>query len=114
MMAAQLEALHQEMIAATKKAPDKPISAFKIGFVNAILEQAKLALGSSTPRLKFTEFDSDDLPTSSDVNFIVGQFIECVDKVKCENISRNHDGVWYWRVDGQLTSIIATPPKGVK
>src|SRR5438270_6604875 len=44
-MAAQLDALHQEATAASKKHPDKPVSKFKVDLANAVLEAAKGVLG---------------------------------------------------------------------
>src|SRR5690242_198369 len=87
-MLAQLDALHQEMGSAAKKSPDKTVSAFKVKFANKVLEQAVGILGDSAPALGFSQFDLDDLPTASDVSFIVTQFVECAEKIRCENIKR--------------------------
>jgi hypothetical protein len=111
-MLAQLSALHQEMVAASKKAPDKPVSKFKVTLANEVLELAKNVLGDSAPALKFDKFDSDDLPSVSDVNFVVSQYVECAEKIRCENITRNHNNVWYWVMDGKMSDIATSVPRG--
>jgi hypothetical protein len=113
-MAAQLDALHQEATAASKKHPDKPVSKFKVDLANAVLEAAKEVLGTSAPTLSFDRFDTDDLPTNSDLSFVVSQFVECAEKVKAQNIKRLHNGVWYWMVNGSMSEIAAVAPKGVR
>lgn len=113
-MAAQLDALHLEAIAASKKSPDKPVSAFKVNLANSVLEHAKRVLGSSAPALDFVNFEKDDLPTNSDMSFVVTQFVECAEKVRSENIQRRSNGVWYWHVSGSFTEIVAAAPKGAR
>ena len=106
-MLAQLEALHQEMTAATKRGADKPINAFKVRLANSILAQADQVLGDAKPSLGFEAFSEDDLPTASDVSFIVTQYVECAEKVRQQNIEKQYDDVWYWK----KVEIVTTPPK---
>ncbi|WP_448034236.1 hypothetical protein [Bradyrhizobium liaoningense] len=113
-MAAQLDALHLEALAASKKSPDKPVSAFKVNLANSVLEQAKRVLGPSAPAMDFVKFDKDDLPTNSDLSFIVTQFVECAEKVRAENIQRRANGTWYWNISGAFSDIVAAAPKGVR
>ena len=113
-MAAQLDALHQEATAASKKQPDKPVSKFKVELANSVLETSKKVLGTSAPTLNFERFDADDLPTNSDLSFVVSQFVECTEKVKAQNIQRYSNGVWYWKVLNSMSDIVATAPKGVR
>ena len=87
-MIAQLDALYEEATAASKKAPDKPVSSFKIRIANTILKEANSVLGSSKPGMGFLAFDEDDLPTASDLSFVIAQYVECAEKVRCENISK--------------------------
>jgi hypothetical protein len=69
-MAAQLDALHQEATASSKKAPDKPVNKFKVDVANSVIEIARSVLGESAPTLNFEKFDTDDLPTNSDLSFV--------------------------------------------
>jgi hypothetical protein len=113
-MAAQLDALHQEATAASKKHPDKPVSKFKVDLANSVVKTAREALGTSAPALDFEQFNTDDLPTNSDLSFVVTQFVECAEKLKAQNIRRSPNGVWYWQISGGSTDIVATAPKGVR
>jgi hypothetical protein len=113
-MAAQLDALHQEAIAWSKKHPDKPVSKFKIDLANTVLETARKVLDTSAPTLDFEKFNTDDLPTNSDLSFVATQFVECAEKIKAQNIKRAPNGVWYWLVSNNMTEIVATAPKGVR
>jgi hypothetical protein len=113
-MAAQLDALHQEATASSKKQPDKPVSKFKVDLANSVLETARKVLGDSAPALDFEKFDADDLPTNSDLSFVVSQFVECAEKLRSQNIKRSFNSIWYWHVNGALTDIVAAPPKGVR
>jgi hypothetical protein len=113
-MAAQLDALHQEASASSKKHSDKPVSKFKVDLANSVLQVARKVLGTSAPALDFDKFDTDDLPTNSDLSFVVTQFVECAEKLKAQNIKRSFNGVWYWQVSGAMTEIVATAPKGVR
>ncbi|MDA9401499.1 hypothetical protein XH79_22595 [Bradyrhizobium sp. CCBAU 45389] len=112
-MAAQLDALHQEATAASKKHPDKPVSKFKVDLANSVLAAASQVLGPSAPTLNFRQFDTDDLPSNSDLSFVVSQFVECSEKVKAQNI-RRINGVWYWVISGAMSGIAAVAPKGVR
>ena len=112
-MAAQLDALHQEALAASKKSPDKPVSAFKVKLANSVVIDAKKVLGLSAPALNFETFDEDDLPSNSDLSFVATQFVECAEKVRAENI-RRYSGNWYWVISGEVSNIVATAPKGAR
>jgi hypothetical protein len=57
----------------------------------------------------------DDIPTNSDVTFIVSQYIECAEKFRADDIYC-HVGDWYWRIDGERGSDPSTqtaPPKKI-
>lgn len=92
----------------------KPVSKFKVELANSVLEVAKKVLGTSAPALNFEKFNADDLPTNSDLSFVVSQFVECAEKVKAQNIQRMHNGTWYWQVNKSMSNIVAVAPKGVR
>lgn len=110
-MAAQLDALYEEAKSSSKKAPDKAVSSFKIKLANAVLDQANAVLGKSRPDLGFIAFDEDELPTASDLSFVVAQYVECAEKLRCENISKMYDNRWVWRDSAGVTSIITHAPR---
>ncbi len=90
-----------------KKSPDGATNAFKIKLVNATLEQCNSLLGDThRPFKEFKTFNPDELPSNSDVTFILSQYIECAEKFRSDNIM--HDGVWYWRIAGEKKPTLRT------
>jgi hypothetical protein len=112
-MYAQVEAFRDEMVTLSKKNAASALGALKLSFTNTILANARKVLGSSAPELGFQAFDGDDLPSVSDVSFVAAQFLECAEKVRCENIGKLYGQDWYWRVDGQYSDIDTSAPRGV-
>jgi hypothetical protein len=73
----QMEGIHSEISALAKKSPNDGLNKFKLRFVNATIASANAILANGyLPFDDFKKFDEDDLPTNSDVTFIVGQYIE--------------------------------------
>jgi hypothetical protein len=65
------------------------------------------------PFKDFTSFSEDDLPTNSDVVFIVAQYLGCMEKLRADNI-RSDLGNWVWVIDGKSSSIRTAPPKKIR
>jgi hypothetical protein len=109
----QLQALFEEVGELAKKKPDGPINKFKLGIINGIIRSADEVLGTSyKPLPDFIGFDSDEMPTNSDVVMVCGQYLSCLEKLRADNIENNM-GRWVWRSDGKLTSIRTGPPKKI-
>jgi len=73
----QMEGLHKEISALARKSPNDDVNKFKLKFINSALEEANRVLGTTyKPFLDFSQFNEDDLPSNSDVAFIVGQYME--------------------------------------
>jgi hypothetical protein len=110
-LSAQLDSLHQEMSMLTKKSPNDAVNAFKIKFVNATLIQCNKFLGKKyRPFQDFEIFSMDELPSNSDVTFIVSQYIKCTEEYRSDNIEQSR-GLWYWRTDGSLSEVRTASPK---
>jgi hypothetical protein len=108
---AQLDSLHQEMSMLAKKSPNDAVNAFKIRLVNTTLERCNELFGAKyKPFAEFDTFQTDELPSNSDVTFIVSQYIECAEKFRADNILMEH-GFWYWQLDGMKEKIRTSPPK---
>lgn len=110
----QLRSLHEEMAALAKKSPNDAINAFKLKFVNEVLLKCNKFLGQRyRPFPTFEEFASDDMPSNSDVTFILSQYIACSEELRAENIYEKY-GTWYWNIDGadreDTTERKETPP----
>ena len=108
-LAAQLYSLYQEMSALAKKLPNDAINTFKLRFVNGTLSQCNEFLGQRyRPFADFESFSADDMPSNSDVTFIISQYIECAEKFRADNIRREIDK-WYWNFDDDGGAWIRTP-----
>jgi hypothetical protein len=109
----QVESLHNEISALSKKAPNDGINKFKLRFINKILEEAnKLVKDKYKPFADFQSFDEDELPTNSDVIMILAQYINCMEKLRADNVELNF-GQWYWTIDGKQSGIKTSPPKKI-
>ena len=113
---AQLGSLYQEMSALAKKSPKDAINTFKLQFVNGCLAKCNEFLGRRyRPFSEFEVFSSDDMPSNSDVTFILSQYIACTEKFRADNIYRWGAG-WYWNIEGvdpkdEKRRVATTSPK---
>ena len=108
----QLKSLHEEIGILSKKSPDGKINAFKIQYINAIITKANDLLQTDyLPLPGFTQFDSDLLPSNSDIVFVLSQYINCMEQLRTENITTKNGGRWYWKIGNQGSDIPTAPPK---
>ncbi|RWF18370.1 hypothetical protein [Mesorhizobium sp.] len=111
----QMVGLHKEIATLVKKSPNDGLNEFKLKFVNAILGEANDILGSThKPLADFDQFDADDVPTTSDVALILGQYIEELERKRADNIKRGTNGVWIYRIEGSDVMIRTAPPKKIQ
>jgi hypothetical protein len=105
----QLESLHAELTMLAKKSPNDAVNAFKLKFVNTMLEQCNKLFSEKRPFGDFQAFSLDEIPSNSDVTLIISQYIECAETFRADNIWQDeNDGLWYWRVDGRSDPPIRT------
>lgn len=106
----QIKDIYSELSILSKKSPDGAINKFKLKFVNQVLTILNGLLGQEfKPFPDFESFDEDDIPTNSDVVFIISQYIQCLEKYKFDNIERL-SGSWYWCLDDSDENIETTSP----
>ena len=106
----QIKDIYSELSILSKKSPDGAINKFKLKFVNQVLTILNGLLGQeSKPFPDFEVFDDDDIPTNSDVVFIISQYIQCLEKYKFDNI-KILSGSWYWCLDDSDENIETTSP----
>jgi len=118
----QFEGLLDEVTALARKSPNDGVNKFKLKFINEILSSGNKILGKAyKPLDTFEQFDEDDLPSNSDVTFILSQYLNCFEKLRADNIqrSREYDGQkyfyeWFWIVDMKISAIKTSPPKKIK
>ena len=101
----KLKIIHTEMSLLSKKSPNEPLNKFKLKFINNLIETANEILGEYKPFEDFEVFSDDDLPTNSDVVFIISPYLRSLEKLRCDNISEDSMYHWYWMIDGVQTSM---------
>lgn len=111
---AQLEGLYTEISTLAKKSPNDSVNKFKLAFVNEVLKTSNTILGDTyKPLNNFELFSDDDMPSNSDVVFILSQYLSCFEKLRIDNISK-YSAKWYWAIDGEISDIITGDPKKLK
>ena len=111
---AQLQSLCTETAALSRRKPDDAVNQFKLGLVNQVLERANSILGESNrPFADFLRFDSDDIPTNSDVLLVLSQYLNCLEKLRADN-TVEFARQWYWVINGERSKIRTAPPRKLK
>lgn len=110
----QLEGLHTEISALSKKSQNDALNKFKLKFVNQILIDANKLLGEKyRPFSDFTLFDENDLPSNSDVAMMLTQYLSCFEKLRADNVTQEF-GTWYWLINKRKSEIKTVMPKKIK
>jgi len=110
----QLRSLHSEISALIKKSSNDALNKFKLKFVNQTISKVNDLLGKKhMPFNNFEQFDENDLPTNSDVTLMLGQYLNCMEKLRADNI-RFGDFYWHWLGNEGETDIRTAPPKKIK
>jgi len=107
----QIEGIYKEIGLLSKKSPNDAVNKFKLKFINQMLVEANSLLsGDYKPLDGFDKFDEEELPTNSDVTMIFEQYLNCLEKLRSDNIVLAI-GTWYWVIDGEQSEIKTLPPK---
>ena len=107
----QLESSYKEISLLSKKNPNDVLNKFKLKLINSILTQANGLLGKKyKPFDDFEKFDEEDLPSNSDAVFIMAQYLDCLEKLRCDNIATDGIGLYYWNIDDEISDIRTKPP----
>lgn len=110
----QIQSLHSEIGTLSKKLPNDAVNKFKLKLINNLLQAGnELLKGEYKPLVGFDQFNEDDIPTNSDVTVVLAQYLNCLEKLRADNIS-NFGGRWYWAVDGERSEIQTAPPRKLK
>lgn len=111
---AQLEGLHNEISALSKKSQNDALNKFKLKFVNKIISDSNELLGNDyKPFSDFDTFDENDLPSNSDAAMMLTQYLSCFEKLRVDNVKQDL-GRWYWIIDGKQSDIKTVMPKKIK
>lgn len=110
----ELEGLHREISALAKKSPNDGLNKFKLKFVNSAIANANEFLGNNYKPLDgFEQFDVDELPTNSDVTFILAFYLEEIERMRADNIKGEY-GYWIYALSDSKEEIQTAPPKKIK
>jgi hypothetical protein len=101
----QMKQLSADIETLSKKAPDNPVSKFKLNFINEKLRDANQFLAPPfQPISGFEQFDDSTLPSNSDVLIVLTQYLACLEQWRSAQVHREHDGLsarWVWNVTGE-------------
>jgi len=104
----QVSGIHAELSALSKKSPNDAVNKFKLGLINAVIHDTNTFLGSDRPAGGFSHFEPDDVPSNSDVTFVVSLYMEALEKIRSDNIEEGILGKWHYR--GKAGAGIRTAP----
>lgn len=103
----QLKAVHGEMSLLSRKSQNDAVNKFKLGMINKVIASANDVLGSDyRPFEDFEAFDVDELPSNSDVVFVIAQYLEEIERYRTDNVVR-HDYNWVYLIGGEPSEILA-------
>ena len=75
----QLEGLHTEVSTLSKKSYTDALNDFKLKLVNQVLLSCNDILGKKyKPFDDFDSFDTEQLPSNSDVTLVLSQYLNCI------------------------------------
>lgn len=110
----QLQGLYAEIGALAKKSPNDAVNAFKLKFINRVIEMGNEVLGDKyKPFEEFDQFDQDDTPSTSDVTMVIAQYMEEAERFRSDNVVQSKaNGVygWHYVLAGNASDIKSGPP----
>lgn len=101
--ATQLDSFYTETTVLVKKDPKAEMNTFKLKLINKVLAKANEILDDMKPFEDFSEFSIEDIPNNGDVAIILGQYINCMEEFRKNNVHLR-GGSWYWNIDGDEDS----------
>jgi len=109
----QLQGLHTEIAVLAKKAPADGVNAFKLKLINAVIKFGNEVLGPEyRPFNDFDEFSLEDVPSTSDVTMVLGQYMEEAERYRSDNVMWNVVA-WVYVINGTESDIQTGPPSKI-
>ena len=107
----QLAAIHREMSLLSRKSPSDAVNTFKLNMINTVIETANEVLGNEyVPLQGFDKFEDDNVPSTSDVVFVVAQYIEEIERYRKNHVVY-HDHKEVYVLNGRPSTILADPKR---
>jgi len=111
----QLEGFYKELVVLSKKSPNNAVNTFKLRFVNITLKNCNAFLCKKyKPFDDFNQFDIEDVPSNSDLTFIIAQYMQAMEKFRSDNIYDYSHNVWCYRIEDSDEQIRTAPPTKIK
>ena len=105
----QLAATHREMSLLSKKSPSDGVNSFKLGLINGVIRAANKILGQAYKPIEgFELFDEDNVPSTSDVVFVVAQYLEEIERYRQDNVVL-HEYNRVYVLDGRPSKVSEDP-----
>jgi hypothetical protein len=109
----QLQGLHSEMTLLAKKSPNDAVNTFKLSLINRVISTGNEVLGPNyLPFDDFEGFDSEGVPSTSDVALVLAQYMEEAERYRSDNVKMMR-GHWVYVVNGEASDIRSGPPSKV-
>lgn len=109
----QLENIYDEISLLSKKSQNDVLNSFKLKLINKVIVDANSLLKASyKPFDEFDIFKEEELPTNSDVVFIISQYLGCFEKYKMDNVEySNFESSWIWKSEDDNVYLTNRPKK---
>jgi hypothetical protein len=109
----QLQGLHSEITLLAKKLPNDAVNTFKLSLINRVIKTGNEVLGPNyLPFDDFEGFDSDAIPSTSDVALVLAQYIEEAERYRSDNVEAKYN-YWVYVVNGETSDIRSGAPSKV-
>lgn len=109
----QLQGLHSEITLLAKKSPNDAVNAFKLNLINKVIKTGNDVLGPSyLPFDDFEGFNSDAVPSTSDVALVLAQYMEETERYRSDNVIWSR-GNWVYVLSGEPSEIRSGVPSKV-
>lgn len=110
----QLQGAHAEISILAKKSPADSLNSFKMNLINNVIKASNEVLGAKyKPFDHFDQFESDDLPSNSDVAMILAQYMEEAERYRSDNVIYQEFVGWVYKVNGKPSGIQSGPPSKI-
>ncbi|MBE7213796.1 hypothetical protein MK852_02745 [Shewanella benthica] len=110
----QLKGAHGEISILAKKSPADSLNAFKLTLINNVIKASNEVLGEKyKPFEHFDQFETDDLPSNSDVTMILAQYMEEAERYRSDNVVYDQYTGWSYRINGKASGVRSGPPSKI-
>jgi hypothetical protein len=109
----QLQGLYSEITLLARKSPNDAVNTFKLSLINRVIKTGNDVLGPNyLPFDDFVGFNSDDIPSTSDVALVLAQYMEEAERYRSDNV-RVEYGKWVYVINGVASDIRSGAPSKV-